>query len=376
MPFVRRLCASAALHAVVSFAAAAQAAAATAPAQAPPPDAPAVWEIAVRADRHSDPLPLADLESEEFDRLRARSGRNLAYIEDEIRASRTQGAWTWSLLARSSATLVVNQDGMELAAQVARVVPADRDRLWNAEADFRAFNGAGVETARTFALARAWHAGVSVQALSIARWREREIDGTVSYEAATRGYRFDARSSEISSRLDFPFRQSFSSSGQGLLLGGTLEWRSPQLTLGLSMRDLGWLRWRGVPRDDARLSSFTQSYDADGFVVYKPLIQGQYSQAGSTVRLAPKWTLSGRWQSEGHGRFELATDWLPDFGALPSVGWGQRFGAVDLGLGWRFHERRATLSLAWQGLRLRFGADRLGSGAHSRDVALGWAFSF
>lgn len=363
LSFVRRLWVGVALSSAAWCAAAA-------------PAAPPVWEISVRADRHSDSLPLADLEDEAFDRLRVRGGRNLSYIEDEIRASRTQGAWTWSLLARSSATLVVNQDGMELAAQVAKVVPADRDRLWNAEADFRAFNGAGVEVARRFALARHWHAGLSVQALSIARWREREIDGTVGYEAATRGYRFDARSTEISSRLDFPFRQSFSSSGLGLMVGGSLEWRLPQLTLGVAMRDLGWLHWRGVPRDDARLSSFTQTYDADGFVVYKPLIEGQYSQAGSTVRLAPKWTLSARWQTERHGRYELATDWLPHYGALPSVGWAQRVGAVDLGLGWRFHERRATLSLAWQGLRLRFGADRLGAGAHSRDVSLGWAFSF
>ncbi len=338
-------------------------------------DAP-VWELSIRADRHSDPVPLADLDSDDLDRLRARSGRSLAYVEDEIRASRTQGAWTWSLLARSSATLIANRDALELAAQLARVAPADRDRHWNTEVDFRAFSGAGLEAARAFKVADAWDAKLSVQLLSLARWREREINGPVSYDVATRGYSFDVRSTETSDRLDFPFRQAFGSHGLGLLLGGEITWQGPQVAISVAMRDLGWLRWSGVPQDDARLSSFTQSYDADGFVIYEPLIQGQYNQSGRTARLAPKWALKASWESNGYGRFEAATDWLPGFGALPSVGWGQRFGSIDLGLGWRFHERRATVSLAWEGLRLRFGADRFGSGAHSRDVTLGWAFTF
>ncbi len=338
--------------------------------------APPVWELSVRADRHGGPVPLADLDGDDVDRLRLRPGRSLAYIEDEVRASRTQGAWTWSLLARSSATLVANRDALELAAQLARLAPADRDRRWHAEVDFRGFSGAGLEAARAFRVADAWDARLSLQLLSLRQWREREIDGPVSYDAATRGYAFDVRATETGSRLDFPFRQPFGSSGLGLLLGGELGWRGPRLAVSMAVRDLGWLRWRGIPQDDARLSSTTQSYDADGFVIYEPLIQGQYRQSGRTARLAPKWALKTRWQSAAHGRFEAAVDWLPDFGALPSVGWGGRFGAVDLGLGWRFHERRATVSLAWQGLRLRFGADRLGSGAHSRDVTLGWAFPF
>mgnify|MGYP006191875123 CR=1 FL=1 len=71
-----------------------------------------------------------------------------------------------------------------------------------------------------------------------------------------------------------------------------------------------------------------------------------------------------------------AGSWLRYRGHLGRFSDNLLLTAVDLGLGWRFHERRATLSLAWQGLRLRFGADRFGSGAHSRDVSLGWAFSF
>ena len=40
------------------------------------------------------------------------------------------------------------------------------------------------------------------------------------------------------------------------------------------------------------------------------------------------------------------------------------------------HERRLTLSSAWQGLSLRIGADRLGSAARSRVLVLGYGRAF
>ena len=51
-------------------------------------------------------------------------------------------------------------------------------------------------------------------------------------------------------------------------------------------------------------------------------------------------------------------------------------GALDWGLEWRFHERRATLSMGWQNWRLRVGTDSLDSQARSRELGLTYLRQF
>jgi len=75
-------------------------------------------------------------------------------------------------------------------------------------------------------------------------------------------------------------------------------------------------------------------------------------------------------------RIEAAVETQAGFGALAALGWQRHIGAADLTLRWHVHERRLTVGVAWQGLTVRFGADRLGAGAHSREFALGYASSW
>lgn len=338
-----------------------------------------VWSLSVRSVHHGEAVPLSALgdEDEALRRLDPRGGRNIAYVDDEVRLNVEAGAWRWSALARSSAVLVTDRDTLELVRQVNSDTTPAANRQWQTKLRYEAFQGGGLAVSRRFEAASRWRASLSTQVLQLRHWRQRRLTGPVSFEAASATYGFDLQSAHTDDRLRFPFQTPQGGSGAGLLLAGELGWRGDAWSATLGVRDLGWLRWRRLPQQYASLSTQTQSYDADGFVIYEPLVMGRNSQEGFTHRLRGVWSARATWQATPGGTLELSGDWVPDFGLLPAIAWRQRFSALDAGLQWSVHERRATVSLAWQGWWLRAGADRLGSRAQrSREFALGggWVF--
>ena len=254
------------------------------------------WTLKVESDRHSDFSSMDDLRDDNAAGYHARYGHNIAYVQEEARLQRRDGAWTFSLLGRDSATLIGNRDAID-ALRHSRGIGRDaNDRHFDAQAHLRGFAGAGVEVQRDFALAPEWSGALMVQALALTRWRDREVSGTADFAGATSTYTFDLRSSEIHDRLDFPFQQPHGASGAGLLFGGDLGWSRGAWSLRAGVRDLGWLYWRGIPQQEFTLSTSTRAVDENGFVVIRPLLQGRNSQEGLT-RSAP-WRLqaSAAWQ--------------------------------------------------------------------------------
>lgn len=365
-----------------------------------------VVTFGLRSDHHADALALGLMgrshwHRREWAQVSPRAGDNLAQIDDEARLGWRQrgGAWDgWhvAVLARSQATLVASQDALALAAQVARGEHLASDTDWQARVRLRAFTGAGLafgrEQALTFVPAPGrWQAAWEVQTLALGRWRERDIAGPVHLDAATQRYGFALASTEADSRLQLPFQQPAASHGAGLLLGGRLDWQGEGGQAGwapwaqLALRDGGWLRWRGLPQQQATLDTATASTDADGFLVYQPLIQGRNRQ--STVTRWQPWraSLAGGVTLADRQRLGLRLDTLPGWGAaLPALTWqrpaasASAAGWAGLGLGaeWRLHERRLTLGLDWRAFSLRAGADRLGGSARSREWALTWNAPF
>ncbi len=343
----------------------------------PAAGAEAAWHFSLHSDRHSDALPLAALGDDDWRRLAPRPGRNLAYVDEQLRLQRRCGDWTFGLLARSQATLVASRAALQLAAVVDAGQRPAGDARWLAAMQLRAFSGAGALVAREWPLAPGLTLELSAQLLALGRWRERSIQGPVRYDASTARYAFALQSSELDDRLEFPFQQAFARRGVGALLGAELAWAAGPWSARAALRDGGWLHWRGVPQQQATLATDTQGLDADGFVVYRPLVVGRNAQAGLT-RSQP-WrghVALSRSMADGQ-QLAVTIDTVPGFGALPAVQWQQRLdapaiGPVQLGLGWRLHERRATLALAWRGWQLQAGADRLDAAARSREFALRW----
>lgn len=336
-------------------------------------DGEPAWQFLARTDHHSDVLTLDEVDDEAYERGRARGRQNLVYVEDEVRLGRAFGDWRLALVARSSATLVINRDAVEAVSQVAGR-SAEGDRRWQASARLRGFNGAGVELGQSLPLGTQWRLGWSAQALALGRLHDRHISGPVSYDAARDSFDFDLRMRTAYDGLDEPFQKRFASRGAGLLLGAELGWQGEGVSVALSARDLGWLRWKGLPQQEAELSNNVTGRDADGFLLYKGQIRGHTSQSTYTTRWRARWALRGTWQARPDTVLSASLQTIPGFDrVLPAVGLWQRWpGGVVTGLGWRLHERRALLSVGWKGWQLEAGADTLGTSQHSRVIGLSY----
>ncbi len=337
-------------------------------------DTDAGWHLNLHSRHHSDATAVTLGRDPQAGDLAPRRGRNLAYIDDELRLERTQGAWTFGLLARSRATLVASADTLALYRQVDGGEPVTEDRRWDVDARLRGFSGGGLQVGRQHGAGAGWSARWDVQALVLQRWRERHITGTAGASAASGAYNFALSSMQRDDGLRFPHQTAFASRGSALLGGLALAWQGPRWQFEAAVKDAGWLHWRALPRQDAVLDSRTSATDADGFLIYRPLVQGQNAQADAT-QAAPAWgRLVARWQApDAAGALvEAGADLLPGFGPLPWLGVTAAVGASQLGLQWRTHERRLTLHWRWRGLTLTAGADRLGGGARSRDLGLAW----
>lgn len=331
------------------------------------------WRLEIKSERHSDPVPLRALGDDEWIKVATpRPGRNLAYAEDEVRLSRRLSGWSFGLLARHSATVVMSRDTIDLAGQIARGERPANDRRWDTFARMRGFTGFGGELRRDFSLGPQWKAGWAIQGLVLTRWRQRWLDGPANYDAASASYDFALQYRQVDNRLKFPFQQSFAGQGAGLLLAGELGWEGEQAFASVSVRDGGWLRWSRIPEQQMQLNTNTRTFDADGFLVYQPLVQGRNSQSGGTRSLPWRTTLQAGWRFEGSKVLSAGVDFLPGFGALPRVQWQQRVGDIDWELGWRFHERRATVAAAWKGWRVHVGADALGRTMRSREFGISY----
>ncbi len=337
----------------------------------------AAWQLSVSSHHHSDSLPLRWVGDDSWmQELRPRDGRNLSYIEDELRLERQQGDWSLALLARSSATLVASEDALNLAGLLARGQTPAGNVAWNNEIKLRGFNGVGLEVGRQYRLNEQWSSRVTAQGLLLSRWREREISGPAAFDAGSGNYSFGLHSRELDDKLRFPFQTSVDAQGAGFLLAGELNWQADHAFAGVKVHEGGWLHWNGMPQQRMLLNTSTQAVDADGFLIYQPLLQGQNSQS-STTRVQP-WhvSLKAGWVLANQQRFSASTEHIPDYGWLPAVAWQGHGGPVGWGLEWRFHEHRATLSLAWQAWRLRLGADRLGGAVQSRELGLSYLLPF
>ena len=335
------------------------------------------WRLSLHSDRHADALTLAQLGTDDpVALLRPRSGRNIAYVDDELRLTRRDGAWSWSLLARQSASLATDGQTLQLIEQVEGLGDTARDRRWQTHVRYEQFSGGGLELGRRFVPAAGWQIGVATQLLQLQHWRERWLAGPVQFDAASGTYSFDLQSHQADDRKRFPFQQGFAGRGSAFLLHGELAWEGGPWQLAARVRDLGWLHWSGLPQQDLALNTDTQSVDADGFVIYQPLVQGRNSQRGLTRSMSGRWRASARWGMDEDRGLEVALVTQRSFGILPAITWAQRVGGVDMRIGWQLHEKRLTFGLVWHGLELRAGTDRLGSGAHSRDLAVsgGWSW--
>lgn len=332
-------------------------------------------EISVSSVRHSDPLSIRGFESDEFERLKPRAGRNLVLLQEEAKLGTS---WKWgriSLVARQAATLVADEGAVRVAQDLSTPGRPTSSNSESVRIRYTGFSGLGLEIGQSWGSApdaAGWRIEVGGQLLQLRRLRWRSVDGRVAFDAPAQRYTFDAASSSVDESETFPFQQRTGSHGIGALAQVDTSWCEPAWCLGLGVRDLGLLRWKNIPVEDLTLSSQTLTVDSDGLLAFKPLLQGRFTQRSYSQRAPAKWEVRSEAALAPEWRVSAAWQHIEDFGGLPRVGIARKRDGQTLSAHWHIHERR--LGIAWSGSSwtIGFGADRLGANAHSREFVVGW----
>ena len=100
--------------------------------------------IELHSDHHSDALPLAQLYDNDLSTLAPRSGRNLAYLRDEVRLSAPLAGGQLALLARQSATLVASRGVVALVAAAGTTGAPATNAQYDIRLRYTGFSGAGL----------------------------------------------------------------------------------------------------------------------------------------------------------------------------------------------------------------------------------------
>lgn len=332
--------------------------------------------LKLSTERFSDPLPLKALMANDLAQASPRGDHNLIYLRDEVRLGARWKAGDLSVIVRQSATLVANEGAVVVIKDLSTPggPPASYDQ--RVKLHMVGFVGAGLafDSEGLLPVDRwGWQAGVQV--LSLRRYVARDLEGQASYDAASRIYGLQARSTYVDDRLTFPFQQTFDSSGLGVLFSGGLRWRATdQLSLSWRVDDLGRLQWSGLPQDDMVLSTNTSQVDGDGYLVYRPLINGHYRQNRYTAKSVATWTVGGEWGFSPSWTAVGQLRRVDGFNrALPYTGVRWVSGRWQASAGWLWHERALSLGASHGPWQLAVSGDRLDAGAHARMVSLRWA---
>jgi hypothetical protein len=124
------------------------------------------------------------------------------------------------------------------------------------------------------------------------------------------------------------------------------------------------------------LNSSTSERDENGFIVYKPSIQGQNSQPVIRWRAPYTFDVAAHWRLGSAGQFSLQGERVPDFGWLPSLRWSRSLGSLDGALQWRMHQRDLLMQAQWHGWSVALSSQNFRRKAHSQVWTLAYLHRF
>lgn len=317
------------------------------PTRLPVPDVPG-WTLRAEAANFesADATPVRAL-SDDWARYHPRAGRNAALQSARIELVAAHAGWEVAAALRSDILIEGSGGAFDVVhAYKQRQTPVDGS-AFAVDAQEQGVVSAGLRGARTWVLRPGSDNGLQLTAaltlLSVRRVQVTDVRGEVQYSSAA-GYAFDAHTLQQDSRKPFGGFGTAGTTGSGYTLDAGLLWQaSPDTFVNLSAGDvLSRLRVRNVAMQQTTLSSSTRLLDGNGFLAYKPLVDGRNSASDVSLRLARKWSASVG------TRIGTPAGHVLD-GALVGARW-ERIGHVDLPALW------AVLPL-WPGSAVQLDAE-------------------
>jgi hypothetical protein len=310
----------------------------------------ASWQVSMQSSQYSDVLPLRYFGQRDWaQHVQPHRGRNLVQVEQSLVLTRAakDSNQQWSLVARQMGRVVLDEPSARRIAQMGSGVDASQDWQWMPQIAYKAFSGYGLDWQYLALADEGFYAEGGAQALVLSRLSGRALGGEVDYSAVDGRYGFAVQSVQNSSQLRFPFQKPFDAQGQAWLLQGRWGWRSGALHVHAGVRDVGLLQWRGLPQQVLNLNSSTRTRDADGYILYRPLVQGQNSQ--TDVRWHAPWRgdVQLAWRASTTQTWSMPWQYVPGFGWLPALRWQEDGAGLKWALTWRQHQRDVLGQWSW-----------------------------
>ena len=334
------------------------------------------WRVELHSERYSDPLPLRHLGQADWaEHVQARSGRNLVQVNQSLALRRVDATsrHQWSLLARQLGRIVMDETTAVRIGQIANGTESTQDWHWRPQLTYQGFAGYGLGWAYLTPQQEGVYFDVGSQLLTVTRLSARNFSGTVDFNASSQRYAFNVQSSRGDSRLAFPFQKPYAETGLALLLNGRVGWRSALWSFNVGVRDAGWLQWQGLPQQDLNYNTQNKVRDANGYILYRPLVQGQNSQ--NAARWRAPWTgeLQAAVNIAPQTSLSLPWEYVPALGWLPAMRWQDQAGALQWSATWRQHQKDVLTQWHWGPWSLTWAAGRI---RHSQDLGLSYALVF
>lgn len=274
----------------------------------------------------SDATPVSDYNGDWAEGFAPREGRNVLLRRIRAEAGVEKDGWRLSWGYRAEALIVTDRPTLEAyrlyklrlkTAGEARYALAASGEDWSAHGPRlgRWFGPADAASPRLL---------VSGALYTKANLRQQSVSGSLHYLSADladfQGQRVDANS-----RHRYPF-MSADPDAAGASISLALAWRpSSRLSVNASTDDLlSTMRWRNLPVKEERIDSQVRETDPQGYLNFRPLLNGSNRQVDRRFALARSGMASLRYDA-GAVLFDAGVERLPGV-TIPSLGVGRQFG--------------------------------------------------
>lgn len=278
-------------------------------------------------------------------------GGDKALTYNKVEVGVAGQTWHLGVLSRYDYLMTFSNQTAELYYLTKNHLPLDTGKTYALNIEVHQQFSRGLRLGFQHQITSSINAGISLSYLEGIALTDGAINGS-ALVTDDKDYDFNFDVDYVYSRDALFSREVQSPQGKGYSFDIKLDWQANEALSGqLTVIDLlGRIFWDNAPYTIATASSSTKTYDADGYVRYKPLASGLEANRNFTQRLPRKIFASASclWNEET----ELLVE-MQDFEIA-------RF--TSIGAGWKFSERirfQGLFNITANALTLRYQQQKL-----------------
>ncbi len=285
---------------------------------------------ALRYFAGNDPVSARQYHSDWQGSYHPRNGLNVGFVSVRAGIGAQAGGWRLSKVARTELLVESGREMTDLMHLYKTRISASPGRTYSVDVEYAGYAAKGWRIDKAWRWqARPGHDisfGLGYSLLEGNRVRSGSAQGSLT-SLGNGNYAFAVMRDDAYTGKTYPFQTPGSPEGSGGGIDLGLEWKMPQgARLEWIANDvLGRMRWRDIPGTLSNAGTGVTGTDANGYIVYAPVLSGRNARREFTQKLPVRWALG------------VEVPWR-DFYVLGSLSHLQRSFFPLLGLGWNIRD--------------------------------------